>query len=82
VSVDSVVGWLVGNLLLRALWDKIYDVCVVITVAMVMLLRDFGLYGIIFMMCVCVCVVITVAMVMLLGDFVPYGIIFMMCVLL
>jgi uncharacterized YccA/Bax inhibitor family protein len=50
----------------------------VITVAMVMLLRDFGPYGIIFMnMCV-----ITVAMVMLLRDFGPYGIIFMnMCVI-
>jgi hypothetical protein len=30
--------------------DNIYDVCVVITVAMVMLLRDFGPYGKIFMM--------------------------------
>jgi uncharacterized YccA/Bax inhibitor family protein len=40
--------------------------CIVITVVMVMLLRDFGPYGIIFM-----CVVITVAMVMLLRDFEP-----------
>jgi hypothetical protein len=52
--------------------------CVVITIAMVMLFRDFGLYEIIFMN---VCVVITIAMVMLLRDFGPYGIIFMtMCV--
>jgi hypothetical protein len=37
-----------------ALWDIIYDVCVVITVSMVMLLWDFGPNGIIFMtMCVC-----------------------------
>jgi hypothetical protein len=39
-----------------------------------LLLRDFGLYGIIFMT---VYIVITVAMVMLLRDFGPYGIIFM-----
>jgi hypothetical protein len=44
------------------------------TVAMVMLLRDFGPYGIIFMN---VRVDITVAMVMLLRDFGPYVIIFM-----
>jgi hypothetical protein len=43
----------------------------VITVAMVMLLKDFGLYEIIFMN---VSVVITVAVVMLLRDFGPYGI--------
>jgi uncharacterized YccA/Bax inhibitor family protein len=54
------------------------NVCVVITVAMVMLLRDFGPYGIIFMN---LCVVITVAMISLLRDFGPYGIIFMtMCI--
>jgi uncharacterized YccA/Bax inhibitor family protein len=47
---------------------------VVIIVAMVMLLRDSGPYGIIFMDA---CVVITVAMVMLLRDSGPYGIIFM-----
>jgi hypothetical protein len=35
-----------------ALWDISYDVCVVITVAMVMLLWDFGPYGILFMRCV------------------------------
>jgi uncharacterized YccA/Bax inhibitor family protein len=40
--------------------------CIVITVAMVMLLRDFGPFGIIF---VNVCVVITVAMVIPLRDF-------------
>jgi uncharacterized YccA/Bax inhibitor family protein len=50
------------------------NLCVVITVAMEMLLRDFGPYGIIFMN---LCVVITVAMEMLLRDFGPYGIIFM-----
>jgi hypothetical protein len=48
-------------------------VCVVITVAIVMLLRDFGSYEII-LMNVCV---ITVAMVMLLRDFWPYEITFM-----
>jgi hypothetical protein len=47
--------------------------CVVITVAMVMLLKDFGPYGIIFRN---VCVVTTVAVVMLLKDFGPYGKIF------
>jgi hypothetical protein len=31
-----------------ALWDNIYE-CVVVTVAMVMLLRDFGPCGIVFM---------------------------------
>jgi hypothetical protein len=31
------------------MWDNIYDVCVVITVAMVMLLRYFGSYGMTFM---------------------------------
>jgi hypothetical protein len=57
------------------------NVCVtVITVAMVMLLRDFGPYGITFMN-VCV-TVITVAMVMPLRDFGTYGIIFMnVCVI-
>jgi hypothetical protein len=58
-------------------------VCIVITVAMVMLLRDIGLYGIIFITnCVCYFrLVISVAMVILLRDFGTYGIIFMiMCV--
>jgi hypothetical protein len=32
-----------------ALWDNIYDVCAAITVAMVMLVRDFGPNRIIFM---------------------------------
>jgi hypothetical protein len=50
------------------------NVYVVIIVAMVMLLRDFGPYVVIFMN---VYVVIIVAMVMLLRDFGPYGIIFM-----
>jgi hypothetical protein len=50
------------------------NVCVVITVAILMLLRDFGPYGIIFLN---VCVVITVDILMLLRDFGPYGIIFM-----
>jgi hypothetical protein len=36
-----------------ALLDSIYDVCVVITVAMAMLLREFGGYGLI-LMTVCV----------------------------
>jgi uncharacterized YccA/Bax inhibitor family protein len=45
------------------------NLCVVITVAMVINLRDFGPYGIIFMN---MCVVITVAMVILLRDFGPY----------
>jgi hypothetical protein len=63
------------------LWDNIYDVCDVITVAMVMLLRGFEPYVIIFMMCVCVCVVISKTMVMLLTDFGPYEMLFMtMCV--
>jgi hypothetical protein len=44
-------------------------VCVVTTVVMVMLLRDFGPYRILFMLCVCV--VITVAMVMLLRGLGP-----------
>jgi uncharacterized YccA/Bax inhibitor family protein len=44
------------------------------SVAMVMLLRDFGPNGVIFMN---VCVVISVAMVILLRDFGPNGIIFM-----
>jgi hypothetical protein len=36
-----------------ALWGNNYELCVVITVAMIMLLRDFGPCGIIFMtMCV------------------------------
>jgi hypothetical protein len=53
-------------------------VYVVVTVAMVMLLRDFRPYGIIF---INVYVVITVTMVMMLRDFRPDGIIFMtMCV--
>jgi len=39
-----------------------------------LLLRDFGPYGIIFMMA---CVGLTVAMAMLFGDFGPHGIIFM-----
>jgi hypothetical protein len=34
---------------LWALWDNTYDVCVVTTVTMVMLSRDSGPYGIIFM---------------------------------
>jgi uncharacterized YccA/Bax inhibitor family protein len=50
----------------------------VIIVAMVMLLRDSGPYGVIFM---AVCVVITTAMEMLQKDFQPFGIMFMsMCV--
>jgi hypothetical protein len=49
------------------------NLTVVINVAMVMLLKDFGPYGIIFMN---VNVVITAAMAMLLKDFGPYGIIF------
>jgi hypothetical protein len=50
------------------------NVCVVITLAMVMLLRDLGPYEILFFS---VCVVITVVMVMLLRDVGPYGIVFM-----
>jgi hypothetical protein len=54
------------------------NVCVVISVAMAMLLWDFGPYEIIFMN---VCLLITVAMVMMLRGFGSYGIIFMtMCV--
>jgi hypothetical protein len=50
------IGWLVGdNLLLRYFgpYVIIFHVCVVITVAMVIMLRDFAPYGIIFItMCV------------------------------
>jgi hypothetical protein len=49
------------------------NVCGVISVAIVMLLRDFGPYWIIFMN---VCGVITVAMAILLRDFWPNEIIF------
>jgi hypothetical protein len=48
------------------------NVCIVITVAIVMLLRDFGSYWIII---VNVCIVITVSMVMLFRDFRSYWII-------
>jgi hypothetical protein len=52
--------------------------CVVMTGAMVMPLRDFGPYEIMFMN---VCVVINSAMVMPLRYFGPHGIVFMtMCV--
>jgi hypothetical protein len=50
------------------------DLCLVTAVAMVMFLRNFGTYGIMFMTA---CVVITVTMVMLLRNFGPYGIILM-----
>jgi hypothetical protein len=63
------VGWLSFDVKrFWALRDNIYDVCVVITLAMAMLLRDFGPY------IYDVCIIITVAMVMLLGDSGPYGI--------
>jgi hypothetical protein len=57
VLVGNLVDWLVDDkLLLRDFWPYgiiFMNVCVVITVAILMLLRDFGPYGIIFMtMCV------------------------------
>jgi hypothetical protein len=97
ISKCWLVAWLVGDhLMLRDFCPYVIifmNVRVVITVAVVMLLRDFGSY-------ICwlvgdrlplalwdkiydVCVVIIVAMVMLLRDFWPYGIIFMtVCLLL
>jgi hypothetical protein len=70
------VGWLVSDHSLPRGFGPYgiisINVCVVITVAMVMLLMDFGPCGLIFTY---VCVVITVAMIMLLLDFGPYGLI-------
>jgi hypothetical protein len=50
------------------------NVCTVISVAIVILLRDLGTYRLIFMNGR---VVISVAIVILLGDFEAYGLIFM-----
>jgi hypothetical protein len=55
------------------LWNNIYEYVFIITVAIVMLLKDFGLYGIIFMN---IFVSIIVAIVMLLKDVGPYWITF------
>jgi hypothetical protein len=50
--------------------------CIVITVAMVMLLRESGPYGInIYGVCCCHC-----AMVMVLRDFGPYSVFITMCI--
>jgi hypothetical protein len=48
------------------------NVCIVINIAMVMLLSNFGPYGIF----INVCVVINLSTVMLLRDFGPYGVTF------
>jgi hypothetical protein len=63
---------------------RIFIICIISKCRLVswlvgdhLLLRDFGPYGIIFM------IIITVIMVMLLRDFEPYGVIFMtLCLLL
>jgi hypothetical protein len=69
ILAGNLVGWRPFAVKNCWPWIMFMNVCVVITLAMVMLLKDFRSYGIIFVLCV----VITVAMVMPLRDFGPYG---------
>jgi hypothetical protein len=50
-SMYLYVSWLWSFVVKRlwALWDNIYHMCALIALAMVMLLRESGRYGIIFM---------------------------------